>query len=330
MSSTFLGRRLLALAFLCAVPALATAAPIHGHLVGPGVISSSVKETSIAITPDRTELYFMRSDFAESNDTILVTRRTAHGWGTPRVAPFSGVWHDSEPTLTPDGRRLYFVSNRPIHAGGKPLTATMGSTTFPGTKLWYVQRTAHGWSTPIHVDAALNDTHMIYNPSVAANGDIYYSAHRADSGRYYQIYVARRTAHGYAAPQRVMVGDPGRNHMDPAIDPRQRFIVFAGNEGDAIGSADVYIAFRQPDGSWGTPVHLPADINSRYLENAPVLGRHFGTLYVASQRPAPVHYPKPRDTYASLMKTLHGPLNGSRNLWRFDIGALLRAHGIRD
>ncbi|HVU81514.1 MAG TPA: hypothetical protein VHD89_05855, partial [Rhodanobacteraceae bacterium] len=31
---------------------------------------------------------------------------------------------------------------------------------------------------PVHVDGALNDGDMTYNPSIAANGDIWFSAHR--------------------------------------------------------------------------------------------------------------------------------------------------------
>jgi hypothetical protein len=41
-----------------------------------------------------------------------------------------------------------------------------------------------------------------------------------------------------------------------------------------------------------------------------------------------VAFPKPRDTAATLQRRLRQPLNGSRNLWRFDISDVLRAHGI--
>ena len=105
----------------------------------------------------------------------------------------------------------------------------------------------------MHVDGALNDGAMIYNPSVAANGDIYFSAHRADSGKAYQIYVAHPQGRGYAAPVRVDAGRPRHNRMDPAVDPQGRFLLYAGNEGDTLGSADIYIAFRQADGRWGKP-----------------------------------------------------------------------------
>jgi hypothetical protein len=309
------------------IAAPAARAATAGELVGAGVISTGLQETSVALAPDGRTLYFMRSDFAEADDTIMVSHRAGDRWSTPQVAAFSGEWHDSEPTLSPDGRRLYFVSNRPLRAGGAPVTAAMNGRSFPGTNLWFAERQADGgWSTPVHVDGVLNDGAMIYTPTVAANGDIYFSAHRADSGKAYQIYVARD--HGRAAPERLPLGDVAHNRMDPAVDPQGRFLLYAGNEGDALGSADIYIVFRQPDGSWGKPEHLGGDVNSRVLENAPSLGPAFGELYVSSARRDEVHFPKPRDDAAALQQRLQSPLNGSRNLWRFDIADVLRAHGI--
>jgi WD40-like Beta Propeller Repeat len=314
-------------ATLTVLPAARAAAA--GELLGPGVISTGLQETSVVLTPDGQTLYFMRSDFAEADDTIMVSQRKGGRWSAPRVVVFSGQWHDSEPTLSPDGRHLYFVSNRPLRPGGAPVTAAMNGHSFPGTNLWVVERKAGGgFSAPTHVDGALNDGAMIYNPSVAANGDLYFSAHRPDSGKAYQIYVAHRRSEGYAAPELLPLGDIAHNRMDPAIDPAGRFLLYAGNEGDALGSADIYIAFRQPDGGWGKPEHLGGDVNSRVLENAPSLGPAFGELFVSSARRDEVSFPKPRDDAATLQRRLQSPLNGSRNLWRFDISAVLRAHGI--
>lgn len=300
-----------------------------GELLGPGVISTGLQETSVALTPDGQTLYFMRSDFAEADDTVMVSRREGGRWSVPEVAAFSGQWHDSEPALSPDGRRLYFVSNRPPHPRAAPVTAAMNGQHFPGKNLWVVERQQDGaWGAPIHVDGALNDGAMIYNPSVAANGDLYFSAHRPDSGKAYQIYVAHRRGEGYAAHELLPLGDLAHNRMDPAIDPQGRFLIYAGNEGDALGSADLYIAFRQPDGRWDKPEHLGGDVNSRALENAPSLGPAFGELFVSSARRDEVSFPKPRDDAATLQQRLQSPLNGSRNLWRFDISDVLRAHGI--
>lgn len=309
---------------------LGSSAASAGELLGAGVISTGLQETSATFTPDGNSVYFMRSDFAEKDDTILVSRRQQGRWSMPEVASFSGQWHDSEPSLSPDGKRLFFVSNRPVVEGGAPLMAEMSGQRFAGTNLWYVELQADGrWGQPVHVDGALNDGAMLYSPSVARNGDVYFSAHRPDSGKAYQVYVARRTASGYAAPERVNLGDVEHNRMDPCIDPDQRFILYAGNEGDSTGSADIYMAFRQPDGSWGKPEHLGGDVNSTSLEIAPSLGHGFGELYVSSNRQDEVRFPKPADTLTSLQSRLQGALNGSRNIWRVDIADVLRAHGIQ-
>jgi hypothetical protein len=304
---------------------------VAAELLAPGVISTGMQETSATLAPDGQTLCFMRSDLAETDDTILVSHRRAKTWSAPDVAPFSGQWHDSEPAFTPDGKRLYFVSNRPVHPGDDSVTATMLGQTFAGTNLWYVEHRADGgWGEPVHVDGALNDGAMLYNPSIAANGDIYFSAHRPDSGQLYQIYVVHPSGNGYSAPQRVDLGDVSHNRMDPSIDPQGRFLLFAGNEGDSLGSADIYIAFRGADGGWSKPEHLGGDVNTKSLENAPSLGRAFGELYVSSNRQDELKFPKPRDTAASLQSRLSGPLNGSRNIWRVNIADVLRAHGIKE
>jgi len=314
---------------VCCALALSPLIASAGELLGAGVVSTGLQETSAALTADGQTLYFMRSDFAEADDTIMVSQRHGNRWSAPQVATFSGQWHDSEPTLSPDGSRLYFVSNRPVHPGEAPVMAEMSGQHFPGSNLWYVERQARGgWSVPVHVDGALNDGAMIYNPSVTANGDIYFSAHRSDSGKAYQLYVAHPQGRGYTAPVRVELGDLDHSRMDPAVDPQGRFLIYAGNEGDSLGSADIYIAFRQTDGRWGKPLHLGDDVNSRALENAPSLGPRFGELYVSSTRRDDVQFPKPRDNAATLQQRLQSPLNGSRNLWRFDISDVLRAHGI--
>lgn len=308
---------------------LVAATAMAGEILGPGTLSTGLQETSAAVTPDGRTVYFMRSDFAEKDDTILVSHRNGKQWSLPEVASFSGQWHDSEPALSPDGKRLYFVSNRPDKPGGAPLMTELSAYRFPGTNLWYVEMQPNGnWGEPVHVDGALNDGAQIYNPSIASNGNIYFSAHRPDSGSHYQIYVARHTPSGYAPPERVDLGDVAKNRMDPGIDPEERYIVYAGNEGDAIGSADIYISFRGAEGKWSKPEHLPGDINSAGLENAPAPGRVFGELYLSSNRPDEPNYPKVRDDLTSLQRRLVSPLNGSRNIWQFDISSILKSHGI--
>ncbi|MBD9468058.1 PD40 domain-containing protein [Pseudoxanthomonas sp. PXM01] len=298
----------------------------------PGVISTAYNETSATFSPDGREMYFMRGDLVSSRNAILSARRKDDGsYGDVRLAPFSGTWNDSEPHVSPDGRRLYFVSNRPVHPGGESLVAKRGRMAFPGANLWYVERKGDGWGEPVHIGGEIARVPMVYNPSVAANGNLYFSAHREDAGAGFQVYKVTPEGEGWSAPVQVALGKGVQaNHMDPAIDPRERFMLFAGDEGDSAGAADIYIVFRSAAGGWDVPIRLPGEVNSRFLENAPSLGRAFGEIYVTSMRPAPSHFPREDNDLAALNRHLDAALNGSRNLWRFDISALLREHGIHD
>lgn len=303
----------------------------QGELLAPGVVSTAHNETSATLSPDRQELYFTRGDLVSADTTILLAHYDGQRYRDVRIAPFSGIWKDSEPHLSPDGQRLFFVSNRPVTPRQPALIATRGAMRFPGANLWYVDKRGKNWGEPIHISGEIAGTPMVYNPSVAANGHLYFSAHRDDSGAGYQIYMAKPESQGWSRPHQVLLGKGVKaNHMDPAIDPRERFILFAGDEGDSAGSADIYIAFRMPNGAWGKPVRLPDGVNSMYLENAPTLGRKFGELFVTSMRTPPVSFPKTAQDMPALQRRLEAPLNGSRNIWRFDISALLRQHGIHD
>jgi hypothetical protein len=302
-----------------------------GELLAPGVVSTRHNETSATLSPDRGTLYFTRGDLASADTVILSARWRDDRYHDVQVASFSGVWKDSEPHVSPDGRRLYFVSNRPVTRGEPALVATRGRLNFPGANLWYVELEGNLPGEPVHIGGEIARVPMVYNPVTAANGNLYFSAHREDAGPGYQIYMARPEGSGWSTPSRLELGKGVQaNHMDPAIDPRERFILFAGDEGDSVGSADIYIAFRTSTGKWGTPIRLPGEVNSMYLENAPSLGRAFGEIFVTSMRTPPVAFPKPRQEVDALERRWDEPLNGSRNVWRFDISGLLREHGIHD
>lgn len=323
--------RLLALLLLIIHAPSIAAETDSGEMLGPEVVSTRHNETSATSTLDRAVLYFTRGDLASADTVILSAEWRAGRYQDVRVASFSGIWKDSEPSISPDGKRLYFVSNRPVTPGGSPLVATRGRLSFPGANLWYVERHGNGWGEPVHIGGEIARVPMVYNPVVAASGNLYFSAHREDSGPGYQIYLARPEGTGWSVPKQVTLGKGVQaNHMDPAIDPRERFILFAGDEGDSAGSADIYIAFRTPAGEWGKPIRLPGDVNTMYLENAPTLGRAFGELFVTSMRIPGVAFPKQRQGIEGLGHRLDTPLNGSRNVWRFDISSLLREHGIQD
>lgn len=314
----------------CAASTLHAQAPAGApRIFAPGVISSEFNETTAAFAPDGRSVYFTRADAAATDNTIMVSRMTNGRWAEPEVAPFSGEWRDSEPHVSPDGKRIFFVSNRPATPGGPPLMATLRTATFPGANLWYVERGANGsWGAPRRIEGPVNEIPRIYNPSVTRDGTLYFSGILADDTTKNQIYRSTLRDGAYSRPERLPFSDLRYNHIDPTVDPRERFVVFASSRPGTVGSTDLYIVFRAADGSWGEPVHLGAGVNSPLLENSPTLAPDGTTLYFASMRSQSGKFPKRRETARDVMTRLRSPENGSRNLWSVDLTPWLRAGGL--
>ncbi len=294
------------------------------QLFAPGVVSTEFMETSATFTPDGKTVYFTRSDFQFTDNTILESHFSGGKWQEPEVASFSGIWRDSEPHVAPDGNKLFFVSNRPVKPGDKPLVVTSGNRSFPGANIWYVEKKGNGWGEPVHIEGAVNAVPTVYSPSVARSGTLYFSGVLPDGEGKNQIYRAVLKNGVYSAPERLSFSDTKYNHIDPSIAPDESFIIFSANRPGGQGaSADVHICF-QKDGKWSEPVNLGGNVNSTFLENAPSLAPDGKTLYFTSMRPKTVAFPKTKENRKSVLKRLREPENGSRNIWQVNISEWLK------
>jgi hypothetical protein len=137
-------------------------------IFAPGTISGFGNDGAPTFSPDGRTLYFYRYGTSPDTAVILESHHTAAGWSQPVAAPFSGPTSDRQPSLSPDGRTLVYASRRMLGAGpGEPLR--------PVTHLWRVLRTASGWSAPERLPDTVNISDRMHNPSLAANGDLYFT-----------------------------------------------------------------------------------------------------------------------------------------------------------
>jgi tetratricopeptide (TPR) repeat protein len=60
-------------------------------------------------------------------------------------------------------------------------------------------------------------------------------------------------------------------------------IFFASNRPEGLGETDIYMSRKLPNGQWGLPQNLGANINTKYKEDFPHLGKDGKTLYFSSQ-----------------------------------------------
>jgi Tol biopolymer transport system component len=310
---------------LLAPASFAQTAPV---MFAPGVVSTEMMETTAAFTPDLKTVYFTRSDNLFKDNTIMFSEFRKGKWSAPEVAPFSGVWRDSEPHVSVDGNRFFFVSNRPATPDAPSLMAEFNGRKFPGANIWYCDKTANGWSEPKRIEGAVNETTEIYNPSVARNGNLYFSARYPTKEPVvgYKIYRAVYKDGKYEKPERVSFSDNKLNDMDPAIDADERFLVFASNRPGAIGFASLFISIKDKDGNWGAPVALGDKVSTASGENAPKLAPDGKTLYYTSSYSLipDVIFPKKKEDSAAVTKRIREANARSRNIWSVDLAPWLK------
>lgn len=116
---------------------------LYDHLV-----NTQVNEGTITFTSDRTEMYFTRCFQDRSHDShckLMMCRQRGASWSEPEVLPFvqDGINY-GHPVLTGNDNILIFSSNDPAGAGGYDL--------------FYSERLATGWNTPVSLGERINTT----------------------------------------------------------------------------------------------------------------------------------------------------------------------------
>ena len=290
----------------------------HGpELFGLGVFTTPAWDFFVALTPDQRTAYFCRADATFSYYTTLVSRWEGGRWSAPEVAPFSGRWSDADPHLSPDGSKLFFISNRPVAPGAVEPRGDYD--------VWYVERAAGGgWGEPSHVGPPVSaDSATEWSPSVAASGNLYFGTVRRGGRGGNDLYVARWTGSGYAEPENL--GDSintRAGEVEPWIAPDESYLIFsAQGRADGAGGFDLYVSYRR-GGVWQAARPLGGGVNSTagdFNQSVSPDGRY---LYFSSTRGFFDRVPTERLGYAELQRRLTDVGNGLGDIYRIETRAL--------
>jgi hypothetical protein len=249
---------------------------LEPQLFAPGIVSTGLSTRDVAMTPDGEELYF--SVVVGQKPAIMVTRQVDGRWSEPRVAPFSGRHMDIEPCITSDGRRFFFLSNRP----GPDRPEKPG---WAYQDIWVMDRTDGGWGEPYPLGPPINTDAPEYFPSVTADGTIYFTREGED-GRS-SIHRSRLVDGAYQEPERLGPEvNCGMASFNAFIAPDESFIIVPvlGRE-DSLGGVDYYVVFRSPDDRWSEPINLGEQINqSEGREWSPYVSPDGRFLFFMSSR----------------------------------------------
>jgi Tol biopolymer transport system component len=211
------------------------------EIFAPGVVSiEEGKEYKPTISPNAEEIFFMRRTPRKRNDCIWTSRLENGKLTIPEIAPFSYRCFEGQPCFTPDGKKLFYMSCRPLR--GETAINQM-------PRLWYVERLKNGWSEPRYFPSVIDEHHPAQF-SFTEDGIVYFV-----SNTQRKIFSTKPENGKYNIAQ-LLKG--GINDLvpvgHPAIAPDESYIIVDHIYRDGTKLvANIYISFREPDGNWTSP-----------------------------------------------------------------------------
>jgi len=286
-------------------------APAPPELFGEGVFSTGAWDFFVALAQDQRTAYFCRANGSFTYFTILLSDNRGGRWSPPRVAPFSGRWSDADPHISPDGSKLFYISNRPINP-----TDSIARDDYD---IWMVEKNAAGnWGVPKHLPSPINmDGTTEWSPSPAANGNLYFGSARPGGKGNNDIYVARWQNGAYVTPENV--GDSVNTRageVEPWIAPDESYMIISGQGiSGGLGGFDLFISYNR-NGIWQKPLHLENGINSGSGDFNQSVSPDGQWLYFSSSRGIFDKMPARRLTYQEMQQRLTSPRNGLGDIYR--------------
>jgi ankyrin repeat protein len=202
---------------------------------------------NITFNPEGDEAYwspFMPVNSLEEAGRILTSKSINGQWSKPELASFSKIgYHDDSPSFSPDGKKLFFLSRRPV---------TTGESISAKENIWFVTLEGKGWSDPKPV-IVVNSLSMHWQISVDKKGNLYFAARDPEGKKFGEIFCSKYYNGEYQNPERLSPVVNSENYEgSPYISPDGDYLLFerASSFGQQMG---LFISFLNKDGSWGEP-----------------------------------------------------------------------------
>ena len=255
--------------------------------LGP-VVNSNALDANAGLSSDAHTLFFVSTRTGGlGNLDIWMSRRRclACDWEVPvnLGAPINSDAIDAAPTMSEDGRLLFFYSAR---AGGFGLGDVYVSHR--------VSTGADGdvWGPPVNlgpdVNTAANEqgTFYVHEPG-EPNAFVYFN--RPTAGGSIDIYRVAVSNDGVALGPAVLIpelSDPSAFDQKVAVSADGHELLLSSFRTGGFGNFDIWRFTRQSaQDPWSNPTHLDVPINTPDLDSQPVLSRDGRTLIFTSIRP---------------------------------------------
>ncbi|MEW7277500.1 hypothetical protein ABW636_02765 [Aquimarina sp. 2201CG1-2-11] len=279
------------------------------QMVAPNIISTAAFEGHASITPSGKELYFAIYSNDHSYCTIAYAIKKGEHWSTPQIAPFSGNYSDGSPSLSPDGNKLFFSSNRPIK----------GTTINTNADLWFVERTNEhsNWSEPKRLPDGINSSYTEFSPTVDHQGNLHFCSNRPNGYGDMDIYYATFSNHQYQTPillPKTINSKYHEGNVGVSPDGTILFMMIQHKPGD-YGYDDIHYSIKR-HGLWTPSKNIGPIVNTATYDFSPKISPNGKTLFFSSRIHNGFIKTDTIYTYQSFQHRLDSPLNGFGNIYQ--------------
>ena len=203
----------------------------------PGLVVTKGWEYGGVFTPDQKEFYFIRKAADTKKQEFVVFSYKNKQWKERVISPRVGQAY-----ISPDGMTM--------HLGKR-----------------FKERTETGWSAIKKLDSSFSKI-QIMRLTASAKGTYVFDEIGMPDGdgliRYSRLIKGKREA---PKPFGTEI-NTGRMNAHPFIAPDESYIIWDGRRESGYGHSDIYISFKQKEGSWGPAINLGDQINTAAWEAA--------------------------------------------------------------
>jgi Tol biopolymer transport system component len=286
-------------------------------IFAPNIISTGDYEVCPTFSPDGRTFYFVKSTPDANFWTIVLSRFENGKWTEPEIAPFSGQYSDADEFITADGKRMFFISRRPVSPDISPNAAGK-------LDIWVMDKTAGGdWGEPKNLGRPVNSEGSEFFPTLSKDGTLYFGSGRKGGKGGIDLYRSRLVNDKYQEPENL--GDAINTTFDefePFIAPDESFLIFmAAGRPDGLGGFDLYISYNR-HGKWTKAQNLGPPINSPADELSPKITPDGKYFFWASARSDFSMTPNTSLTSVDFFRKLRSPGNGLGDIYYIDASVL--------
>ncbi|OSY89340.1 hypothetical protein WH52_01510 [Tenacibaculum holothuriorum] len=205
------------------------------ELFAPDIIKNEFREAAAAFSPDAKEFYFRRRGGKYKKNTLFVIKNIDNKWVESEVSPYAG-----EPFVTPDAKTLFL-----------------------GRK--YREKTNTGWGEVKDTKFLLDGKDRgIMRLTASASGTYVFDDYKSDD------VISISTIKNGKREEPKLLGEhinTGKWTAHPFIAPDESYLIWDSEREEGYGDNDLYISFKQEDGSWGNAINLGDKINTEHAES---------------------------------------------------------------